>query len=195
MDSNEMKLMKAWERRKFVFVLQYISCNILLSYFVITISDYPVVRNYVIWISMCLVAFLLIFRLVPSVLYLLVYKCRRWFGKKITSREAIENRRNGEMILDALKNIEIRIKELEKREVKKKKEDEYNRAMSMASQMISKKLNNYGNKLRSRVTQHMINHNIFANKEAGLQNKTNRRKKIHLKKKLKPVEEASIEES
>ena len=195
MDSNEMKLMKAWERRKFVFVLQYISCNILLSYFVITISDYPVVRNYVIWISMCLVAFLLIFRLVPSVLYLLVYKCRRWFGKKITSRDAIENRRNGEMILDALKNIEIRIKELEKREVKKKKEDEYNRAMSMASQMISKKLNNYGNKLRSRVTQHMINHNIFANKEAGLQNKTNRRKKIHLKKKLKPVEEASIEES
>ena len=190
-----MKLMKAWERRKFVFVLQYISCNILLSYFVITISDYPVVRNYVIWISMCLVAFLLIFRLVPSVLYLLIYKCRRWFGKKITSRDAIENRRNGEMILDALKNIEIRIKELEKREVKKKKEDEYNRAMSMASQMISKKLNNYGNKLRSRVTQHMINHNIFANKEAGLQNKTNRRKKIHLKKKLKPVEEASIEES
>ena len=97
--------MKEWERRKYVFVLQYISCNVLLSYIIIVVSDYPLVRNYVILISMCLVVFLLIFRLVPALLYLIFYKLKRVCGKKIGEREINENRRNGERILKALKTI------------------------------------------------------------------------------------------
>ena len=97
--------MKEWEKRKYIFVLQYITCNILLSYIVIKISDYPLVRNYVILISMCLVVFLLIFRLVPALLYLIFYKLKRICGKKINEQEINKNLRNGERILKVLKSI------------------------------------------------------------------------------------------
>lgn len=96
---------KQWERRKYIFVLQYISCNILLSYIIIAISDYPIARNYVILISMCLVVFLLLFRLIPAFIYLVSYTCKRACGPRISNTDANENRRNGERILQALKNI------------------------------------------------------------------------------------------
>ena len=78
--------------------------------------------------------------------------------------------------------------------MKAKKEEEYKKAASLTSQILSKNLNNYGNKLRSRVTQHMINNNVLANKEIDPSRKRGKRK-ITIKKKLKPVEEASVEES
>ena len=57
---------------------------------------------------------------------------------------------------------------------------------------INTSLNGIGPKIRSRVAQHMISHNVFSKKEMS-QKKP--KKKISLRKKLKIVEEASVEES
>ena len=95
MDPEEKRLAKMWERRKYIFVLQYVSCNIILSYLIIKISDYPIVRNYVILITMCLVVFLLIFRLIPAGLYLLSYNLGKMCGAKIPTRKINDNRLEG----------------------------------------------------------------------------------------------------
>ena len=62
----------------------------------------------------------------------------------------------------------------------------------------NKNLSAYGNKLKSRMRQHLtqsiIKNNVMSNKEPDQIKKRNK-KKISLRKKLKPVEEASIEES
>lgn len=59
----------------------------------------------------------------------------------------------------------------------------------MTSRLLPKTLNTYGSVLRSRVTQHMLNNNIFLKKDIGSKKP---KKKINLRKKLKIVEEASL---
>ena len=95
--------MKDWERRKYVFVLQYIFSNVLIAYIVVVASEYPDARNYIIMISTSLVVFLLLFRLIPAFLYLIIYKCKRVCGKRISKKKINENRTNGERILKVLK--------------------------------------------------------------------------------------------
>ena len=63
--------------------------------------------------------------------------------------------------------------------------------MELVSQ-INTSMNGIGPKIRSRVAQHMISHNVFSKKDMT-QKKP--KKKISLRKKLKIVEEASVEES
>ena len=69
-----------------------------------------------------LVVFMLIFRLVPAMIYLLKYYLKKWFGAKFTPQFITNNLNNGKRILKALRVIELKIKEIEKAEVKKKKE-------------------------------------------------------------------------
>lgn len=47
-------------------------------------------------------------------------------------------------------------------QVKKKKEEEYKKAANMMNHILSRNLNNFGNKLKSRVAQHMINSHVFS---------------------------------
>lgn len=77
----------------------------------------------------------------------------------------------------------MRTKEIEKIQVKKKKEKEYQKGLELVSQ-INTSLNGIGPKIRSRVAQHMISHNVFSKKEMS-QKKP--KKKISLRKKLKIV--------
>ena len=97
------------QRRKFIFILQYISTNSIFSYILIklTFFDYP--RNIIILSSTCLVAFLLGFRLIFAAIYLVKYYAKRpW--KVFTSSYINENRANGSRILNALNMIELKIK-------------------------------------------------------------------------------------
>ena len=82
----------------------------------------------------------------------------------------------------------------------KKKQAEYDNAKTVTSNILqNKQLGNFGNKLKSRITQHVtesiIKNNVMSSKEAADQVKRKSKKRISLRKKLKPVEEASIEES
>lgn len=64
------------------------------------------------------------------------------------------------------------------------------------SQILSKTLSNFGNKLRSKVAHHMVNNNIIPKKELlDPKKKLKNRRKVNLKKNLNPVEELSNEES
>jgi len=92
-----------------VFVLQYISTNVVTSYILIKLSTFDYPRNVIILSSTCLVAFLLGFRLIFAVIYLIKYYGKRpW--KVFTSNYINENRANGNRILNALKMIELKIK-------------------------------------------------------------------------------------
>lgn len=75
-DESERKLLKEWERRKYIFILQYISTNVVLCFILIKVCEYDFPRNVVILATMILVAFLLLFRLVPAFIYLWVYLCQ-----------------------------------------------------------------------------------------------------------------------
>lgn len=140
----------------------------------------------------------MLFRLLPAAGYLLVYNLRKVCGRNFSSEYINGNIQNGTRILNALKIIELKIKEIEKAEVKKKKEAEYKRVANATSELLSKSLSGFGNKLRSKVAQHMLNNNIIPKKEL-LDQKHKLKKKItlrkNMKKKLKTVEEASNEES
>jgi chitin synthase len=85
-DSSTNSVIKEWEKRKYIFVLQYISTNVVISYICIKFAEYDFPRNCIILASICLVAVLLVFRLVPAALYLLKYHlsraCHRKFSKE-----------------------------------------------------------------------------------------------------------------
>lgn len=193
LDSEGVNMVaREWERRKFVFVLQYISINVVLSFILIKASELDVARNGVILASTCLVAFLLLFRLIPAAIYLIKYYLMRICNSKFSTQFIKNNLNNGNRILNALRVIELKIKEIEKQEVKKKKEKEYEKVIGATSQILSKSLSNFGNKLRSKVAQHMLNNNVIPKKEL-LDPKKRLKKKINLRKKLRTVEEASNE--
>lgn len=60
-----------------MFVLQYISSNVVVSYILIKLSSFDYPRNVIILASTCLVAFLLGFKVIFSGLYLVKYFAQR----------------------------------------------------------------------------------------------------------------------
>jgi hypothetical protein len=85
--------------------------------------------------------------------------------------------------------IELKIKEIEKEKTKKNKEEEYKKLANATSQLLSKTLSNFGNKLRSKVAHHMVSNNIIPKKELiDPKKKLKNRRKVNLKKNLNPVE-------
>lgn len=71
-------------------------------------------RNGLILVTTVLVVFMLLFRLIPAMIYLLKYYCKKWFGPKFSPEFQKQNMMNGERILKALRIIELKIKEIEK---------------------------------------------------------------------------------
>ena len=75
-------------------MLQYVTSNVLLSYLLIKLTSFDYPRNLIILTSTILVAFLLGFRLVFAVIYLVKYYAQRpWktlsnFGSKLRSKVA-----------------------------------------------------------------------------------------------------------
>ena len=67
-------------------------------------------RNIVILVTTCLVAFLLLFRLIAAGYYLFTYFVVKLFCKKLPDGYANKNLSNGRRILNALKEIELRAK-------------------------------------------------------------------------------------
>lgn len=181
---------REWERRKYIFVLQYITTNVILSFICVKASEMDLTRNILILVTTVLVVLMLLFRLIPALIYLLKYRCQRWFGPKLSPEFIKQNLINGSRILKALRVIELKIKEIEKAEVKRKKEAEYKKVVGATSQLLSRSLSNFGNKLRNKVAQHMLNNNIIPKKEL-IDPKRRLKKKINLRKKLRIVEEAS----
>lgn len=94
-----------WERRKYIFVLQFVSTNVVFAYIIISICDYDFPRNTIILTTTCLVAFLLLVRLVGAIIYLLQYYFVKWFCKQLPKGYANNNLTNGNRILNALKEI------------------------------------------------------------------------------------------
>ena len=76
MEANE-ELSRDWERRKYVFILQYIATNGILAYVLIALSrwDYP--RNIIILATAILVVFLLAFRISFAFFWIVKYYCMR----------------------------------------------------------------------------------------------------------------------
>ena len=84
-------------------------------------------------------------------------------------------------------------------QTKKKKEEQYKKIAVATSQLFSKTLTNFGNKLRSRLAHHMASNNMISKKQLmDPVRKAKNRKKINLKRDLRPVEpvaEVSYEDS
>ena len=170
-----------------MFVLQYISTNVVVSYILIKLCTFDYPRNVVILASTCLVAFMLGFRLLFAAGYLIRYYAKRPWNV-FTSNYINENRANGNRILNALRMIELRIKEVEKEKTKKQKEEEYKKLANATSHLLSKTLSNFGNKLRSKVAHHMVSNNIIPKKELiDSKKKLKNRRKVSLRKNLNPV--------
>ena len=68
-------------------------------------SEIDLLRNILILITTCLVAFLLMFRLLPAAYYLLKYNIRKLCGRKFSSEYINGNLANGTRILNALRII------------------------------------------------------------------------------------------
>lgn len=68
---------REWEKRKYVFMLQFISTNLIFSYILMKLTTYDYPKNVIILISTCLVVFLLGFRLLFAIFYLIKYNCKR----------------------------------------------------------------------------------------------------------------------
>lgn len=66
-------MMVQWEKRKFIFVLQYLGTNVVLSYILIQLTKFDLTRNIIILASSALVVFLLSFRLIFAAFYMLKY--------------------------------------------------------------------------------------------------------------------------
>lgn len=86
-----------------MFILQYVTSNIVLSYVVVKVCAFTYIRNIVILAAVCLVAFLLIFRLIPAILYLIFYRIKQLFWSKLDTRYINENLKIGYIILNVLK--------------------------------------------------------------------------------------------
>jgi chitin synthase len=68
---------REWEKRKYIFILQFVSTNAVLSYLFVKLAEFDYFKNILILTSTCLVAFLLIFRLVFALFYMIKYYCSR----------------------------------------------------------------------------------------------------------------------
>lgn len=90
--------------------MQYITTNVVISYVCVKLAEMDLPRNCLILVTTCLVAFLLLFRLVPAAIYLLKYNIRKICGRKFKSEYINSNIQNGTRILNALKIIELKIK-------------------------------------------------------------------------------------
>lgn len=101
---------REWERRKYIFVLQFITTNVLCSYILVRLGDFDYPRNVSILAITVLVAFLLLFRLIPAMIYLIKYNLVKLCGRKFSSQYINHNLDNGNRILRALKVIELKIK-------------------------------------------------------------------------------------
>jgi chitin synthase len=75
-EDTEKRKSDSWKREKYIFVCIFMMVNILLAYGVCQVLNLKDVRASVIFGLTCLVVFLLGFRLVPALLYLLKYKCK-----------------------------------------------------------------------------------------------------------------------
>ena len=104
-NDGEGGIAREWEKRKYIFVLQYVTTNVVFSYIIITISDYDILRNVVILVTTCLVAFLLAFRLLAAGFYLITYYLVKLCCKKLPEGYANRNLSNGRRILNALREI------------------------------------------------------------------------------------------
>lgn len=105
LDADTNSVAKEWERRKYIFVLQYITANVVVAYVCIKAAEMDVPRNAIILVFACLVVFMLIFRLVPAAIYLLKYNLRKLCGRKFSSEYRNNNLENGKRILNALRVI------------------------------------------------------------------------------------------
>jgi hypothetical protein len=123
LDSDQKNdTMGDWEKRKFVFVLQYVGSNVIISYILIQLTKFDFTRNIIILASSALVVFLLAFRLIFAAFYLLKYYLVR-SCQKLPTEYVNENRTHGYRVYNALKLIELRIKEVEKERTKQKKHE------------------------------------------------------------------------
>ena len=84
--------------------------NILVGYLLVRMNDFDLAKNISILGVTILITFLLIFRLVPAMLYLIKYNLIKYCGRKFSSQYINSNLDNGNRILNALKVIELKIK-------------------------------------------------------------------------------------
>ena len=147
-----------------MFILQYIATNAVLSYVIIALSrwDYP--RNIIILASAILFVFLLAFRIFFALFYIIRYYSSR-ACQKLPSFYLEENKANGYRVYNALKLIELKIKEIEKERTKKKKQEEFKSMASATSVILSKALTSFGRKIRNKVAKHIVHNKMVPKKE------------------------------
>ncbi len=90
-------------------MLQYVCTNVLLSFVLESLTRYDLTKNIIILLSSALVVFLLAFRLVFAVSYIIKYYLTRRC-KVFSSEKVNEHRSHGFKIYNALRLIELRIK-------------------------------------------------------------------------------------
>ena len=105
LDADVSSAAREWERRKYIFVLQYITANVVISFICVKISEMDLTRNILILFTTVLVVFMLLFRLVAAMIYLIKYYCRKYFGRKFSPEYIKNNLNNGKRILNALRVI------------------------------------------------------------------------------------------
>lgn len=185
------EMMAEWERRKFVFVLQYVGSNVLLSYLLVQLSRFDLTKNIIILASSALVVFLLAFRLLFALAYLVKYYLVRGC-QRLEVRQVNENRARGYRIYSVLKLIELKIKEVEKERTKQKKHEEFKSMASATSIILSKALSNFGKKIRNKVAKHIVHNNLIPRKD--LLDPFKKRLKSKRKHKQKHLQIPTIEE-
>lgn len=133
--------------------------NVILSFVLVQLTKFDISKNILILISSALVVFLLAFRLIFALCYIVKYYtmrgCRQFATDKVN-----ENRAHGYKIYNALKLIELRIKEIEKERTKKKKIEEYKNLTNATSIILSKALSNFGKKIRNKVARHIVQNSL-----------------------------------
>ena len=138
--------------------------NVLLGFVLIEMTKYDSTKNIIILISAALVVFLLAFRLIFVFIYTLKYygfrNCKKFESEKIN-----ENRARGYRIYNALRMIELRVKEIEKEKTKKNKIEEYKNLTNATSIILSKALSNFGKKIRNKVARHIVQNSLIPKKD------------------------------
>lgn len=138
--------------------------NVLLGFVLIEMTKYDSTKNIIILISAALVVFLLAFRLIFAFIYTLKYYGFR-NCKKFESEKVNENRARGYRIYNALRMIELRVKEIEKEKTKKNKIEEYKNLTNATSIILSKALSNFGKKIRNKVARHIVQNSLIPKKD------------------------------
>ena len=145
-------------------MLQYVGTNVLLSYILIQLTKFDLTRNIIILATSALVVFLLAFRLIFAAIYLIKYYLVR-ACQKLPTHYVNENRTHGYRVYNALKLIELRIKEIEKERTKRKKHEEFRSLASATSLILSKALSNFGKRIRNKVAKHIVHNNLIPRKD------------------------------